>query len=397
MCRTNPFPRRSIVRLRNVNERERVNSNSTFAWLTSSQSSANDFGGEIIFPGESGARAGEDVLGDNQAAGGGGGSGQRGMVLCFGSLAWETRTRWYQKSLKENPTHLVYLPASRSVVVACRENGSPVDSPAREPGGVHHSGDNDDSTCDHLVSSTLRVFDAETLEERYMDGCPVRLRPGVMITALTQIGLDPSTRLAYRRVAASTLEGSMTSARRPLALAGAAGNKPLHDAAAVGGDAIAVACCSENADLGDRAQEPGTKWPDDARSSFVSSVSTVATLPRDVQSQATGTDSPSEDPEGSPLATTIAAFEVISCRNPRDTLTSCSDAQTVGGLKESEAVSRDHDAYISETSLEPLTASGEVSGACFCLEALGGHLVVAAIDDKLVVFGLMGITKDQPR
>lgn len=230
-------------------------------------------------------------------------------ILCFGSLDWETRGRiWYKRILPMDimPTALLYVPTTRSIVVACR-------------GSINSS--NDNTSCDgkavlvgtrrannttqdrqvSVVASSLRVFSADTLEER--PGDAVYLRPGIRITGLSRLGVEPVTKLSLR-----TSPGSDYSARRTKntlrdtgAAAGGIGvglETTIGAAAAVGGDAIAVACCFHAGD-GEESlnmSNKGKRRPT-------------------MQKQAAGGSTMTNSTLSTATTTVVAAFEVVAWGN----------------------------------------------------------------------------------
>eukprot|EP00903_Cladosiphon_okamuranus_P007632 g7401.t1 len=194
-------------------------------------------------------------------------------------------------------------------------------------------------------ASCLRIFDADTLEERPGSSTsPFRLRPGVRVTGVALLpGLDGPLGAAAPNPLARPHPRPVTPAA----------------AAAVGGDVVAVACYScTSATAGQSAERP-EGGGGGAR------------------------------PAAAGVTTVVAAFEVVAYRGndagaaaageegeePRDTADGIGDGGHEGG-----------DAIV----LAALAASPEMAGAWFGLETLGKRCVAGSADDRLVVLGWEG-------
>lgn len=277
------------------------------------------------------------------------------LSLCFGSVDdIEPRGRCSHKPLPWTPTHLVYVPTSRSIVVACDTSSDETTQDSHPPSGetstptgatpAPRCGTEEQTASLSTAASSrstsrLRVFDADTLEER-PGTRPLCLRPGVRVTgaALLPGPVGPLGAAASNRFARSV---------------------PAEAAAAVGGDVVAVACCScaPTAEPEERFGGSGSHRP------------------------AAG------------VTTIVAAFEVVACGNGREAVGDDVELPrrtadgVVGGGRE-----RDDD-----THLAAIAASPEMAGAWFGLESLGKRFVAGSADDRIAILGWEGCEKQSIR
>lgn len=311
------------------------------------------------------------------------------LFLSVGTLSKHPRGQCHKKSLPLRPTHLVYVPTTRSIVVACDVYGDKTAAVAEDAtnGALRDEAERQVFSTPSC-SSSLRVFDADTLEER--PGGPLHLLPGVRVTGMALLGVDPLCNASREAGAGATPWAD-----------GEGGNPP---AAAVGGDVVAVACCSE------RACGEGTPRRDDGRQrehdegvqqhrgSGVSSSSVAAAVAiaadnaaENASANPAGADvdhaaNNAVDAECKPdtLVTVIAAFEVVACASHAAT-------GAEGGIGRGASRCKVPDGNVgSGTLLAPLAVAPEMEGVCFSLKTLSGRFVAASADDKVVVFGWGG-------
>ena len=276
-----------------------------------------------------------------------------GLLLCLGKLDWESRGRFQKKSLLQTPTHLLYVPVTRSIVVACldharRKAGSSF--PNDDPGSLEPM----QPTLPSLASS-LRVFDADTLDER--PGGPLHLHPGIRVTGLATLGLNEQWKVPVWTATARNRDRKYEDI----------------PSAAVGGDIIAVACCYDDHDGHPRGVN--------GEFTHMSAVS-IADF---------------DDP--TTLKTVVAAFEVVAYtdqnaegnstgRKTDDTgMDSVSKTCTFGRHVGHTGIT---DSTRGSTSLESLAASTAMAGACFSLETIDCCFVAMALDDNVLVLGWSG-------
>lgn len=277
-----------------------------------------------------------------------------GLSLSFGSLDdKELRGRCSHKPLPWTPTHLVYVPTSRSIVVACHTSsdkrklcshaGETATTTGASPAPRCGTGQAIPLPVPASSSSfsSLRIFDADTLEER-PGTSPLCLLPGVRVTG---VALLPGL-------------GSPLGAAAPNDLVSPNPRLVPAAAAAVGGDVVAVACCSctPTTETEERLGSSGTR------------------------------------PAGR-VTTVVAAFEVVACGN---------DGGVVVG--DGELPHHTTDRFDSggreggdDTGLAALAASPEMAGAWFGLETLGKRFVAGSTDDRIVVLGWEGCEQQGTR
>eukprot|EP00752_Nemacystus_decipiens_P002970 g2759.t1 len=339
VCRTGRQPRRSVVSLpqRKTSERSNGRIRPQFSWLTTEH--------PAVEPGGHSGGDGERAIGMETS---------RGVLLSFGSLDdIEPRGRCSHKPLPWTPTHLVYVPTSRSIVVAChtssdkREQDSPTagkttinagTAPAPRCGAQQPAPPSIAASRTRNSASCLRIFDADTLEVRPGTG-PLCLRPGVRITG---VALLPGLGCPV---------GGAAPSRFPRLV-------PATAAAAVGGDVVAVACCScaSTTESEERLRGSGAR-------------------------PAAG------------VTTVVAAFEVVASGGN-------GGGGTVG--EDGEFSSRTADGIVGGgrdcgdgTRLAALAASPEMAGAWFGLETLGKQFVAGSVDNRIIVLGWEGCQEQQ--
>lgn len=268
-----------------------------------------------------------------------------GLSLSFGSLDdSEPRGRCSHKPLACTPTHLVYVPTSRSIVVACHtssdnrkassHHGDTAANSGATPapcGGTEQAVSPSTAASSYSASS-LRIFDADTLEERQSTS-PVSLLPGVRVTGMA---LLPG--LGGPLGATAPSHPSCPNPRSAPTMA-----------AAVGGDVVAVACCVSTAETEERL-----RWREGARAESVTTV--------------------------------VAAFEVVARGNDGGAVSDEAGAHfhTTGGIDGSSCEGRD------DTGLAALAASPAMAGACFGLETLGKRFLAGSSDDRIIILGWEG-------
>ncbi|CAM9823710.1 unnamed protein product [Scytosiphon promiscuus] len=225
----------------------------------------------------------------------------RQLSLCFGTLhGGEPQGAVCSKTpLPWTPTHLVYVPVTRSIVVA---HGMRLSSSSLLPS-----------------SSTLRIYDADTLQERPGIG-PLRLLPGVRVTGMALLPGFPSI---FRGKAASSAAFIAAQGLPQIDAKGLRLPMPA-EAAAVGGDAIAVACC-KSVDPGSTKQEESQRESNgdgglrrhdrDKRQAPVrKDLSHVDAVPsRKFATTASAPDRPAPSiGKAASVVTVLAAFEVVA-------------------------------------------------------------------------------------
>lgn len=288
-----------------------------FAWLTTTEDSQRDFETNLGFDG--------NIYDD---------TGFRGLLLCLGKLDREPRGSFQKKTLLQTPTHLLYAPVTRSIVVACQDNTSGDDG-RRGVGPVPPS-------CPSL-SCSLRVFNADTLDER--PGGPLHLIPGVKVTGMASLDLKERWKPPGQTTSLCDRNSIGVDISSP----------------AVGGDVVAVACCFET------NRDRNLACTDDS------------------------TD----------IKTVVSAFEVVAYADC-SVMGGESSRPTDGVDQGPRDISRTHasaarmeqtrtiDDIKSCTSLEPLSASTEMTGACFNLEPLDRCFVAMSLNDAVLVLGWSG-------
>ncbi|CAM9404952.1 unnamed protein product [Ectocarpus fasciculatus] len=369
------YPRQSIVHLP---QRKTVTASinpagEQFAWLTTAEPTRRSRASSSYFDAESR----EDSCCEADI---GGKVSPRELSLSFGTL--DEREPLGQLCRKTpvpwTPTHLLYVPATRSIVVACNTNESEGDednltTTARATAAPIHRARQDmpPSLPTGSSMSTLRIFDAETLEERPGAG-PLQLRAGVRVTGIALLSC-PRGGAGLRRTRAPDAQGAPRIDEIPMA---------------VGGDVVTVSCCSfakegstTTTDNGPEAVDGGVlgcadeeKAPAPVGVTFGGS---GADLPLNSPTAAIPTSSATSPPPAPPppppppplppgtagVKMVIAAFEVVAYST---------DGRGCG------------------MELAALAASPEIAGACFGLKALGNRFVVASADDRVIVFGWNG-------
>lgn len=244
-------------------------------------------------------------------------------VLCFGFLNWEARGRIWRKRISPTdmmPTAIVYVPTTRSIVVACRGSCSnSCDDNAPCVGNIARVGTR--RACktprDHqpnVVVSSLRVFSVDTLEER--PGEAFYMRPGIRITGLARLGVKSTTRISLRSNHSVRQTKSMP---RGAGTATDSGERVGQDmnidtAAAIGGDAIAVACCFHMGDDGEALNitHKGKRNSGMQKHEAGEATVTNSTLFTSGDDWNDGIDSVQDC---AATATIVAAFEVVACGN----------------------------------------------------------------------------------
>jgi len=336
----------------------------------------------------------------------------RWLSLSFGKLDdIEPRGRRFEKPLPWTPTHLVYAPTSRSIVVVghhtkdennCKPtagittHGSaiPASRSGGEPGVFLHM-----PAPRFSRLSSLRIFNADTLEER-PGGGPLHLLPGVRVTGIT---VFPGRGRNGNFLNVPMRKGS---SRDPFA--------PQTVASAVGGDVVAVACCrcaatttgeqQASGGLHGGGEEGEGRWEQPGKKTS----STIAVTPSGwgpaaAATRANETAALSYSSRAALVTTVIAAFEVIA--HGADGV---DDGGRITGKlldRTGEGIDGDYagngrflasgDDHVGRESdggmfMAALAASSEMEGACFCLEALGERFVAGSTDDKIVVLGWEG-------
>lgn len=355
MCKPSLHSRRtSVVNLPRYKCGKRISaSGGDFAWLTSTRhpnsihSSRND--------GRVSGGANRKGKHDTHNAG-----CSRGLVLSFGTLDKELRGQRHKRALQQEPTHIVYVPVTRSIVVAFCGGKDEEETLCAESAGA--SGGEPGQTRPvswNIFLCSLRVFDADSLDER--PGGPLLLLPGVRITGIAPLGTSVPSGVplgtSVRVVGQDT------------------------PAAAVGGDVIAVACCCAPTLFADSEDQTGChatrkNGPDD-----------------------TGF-SEQRDPDND-LVTFISAFEVVA--HGKDGVVDNKSNKQTGGSAECRRETSPTNASVSScesnivdddcwggTFLAPLAGLAELAGSCFNLKVLGTRYVAASVNDKVVVMGLVG-------
>ncbi|CAM9384098.1 unnamed protein product [Ectocarpus sp. 6 AP-2014] len=375
VSRMGGYPRQSVVHLP-----QKVTASGTtgekFAWLTTaeptrrSRATTRSRVSSSYFDGESRGHS-------RWEAGIGGKISSRELSLSFGTLdESEPRGQLCRKSpLPWTPTHLLYVPATRSIVVACHTNGENdgdedhLTTTARAAAApIQRARQNMPSSLPTGSSkSRLQIFDADTLEERPGAG-PLQLQPGVRVTGIALLSC-PGGGGGLRQALAPVAQGAPRIDEIPMA---------------VGGDVVTVSCCScvkegttATTDNGQEAVDGGVqgcveeKAPAPVGSTFRGS---GADSPLNASTAAIPTSSATPPPPPPPpppplpsgtasVKTVIAAFEVV-------------------------AYSTDDCGCGME--LAAIAASPEIAGACFGLKALGNRFVVASADDRVIVLGWKG-------
>lgn len=325
------------------------------------------------------------------------------LHLSVGVLDWDLRGRCYTNFAREifTPTHVIYAPRTRSIIVACRDNNFGTSTGIGIEGRdktltPHTSGSSTEDPLDggkprpsvltpsSIPLSTLRVFATDTLKER--PGGPLRLLPGLRITGITLLGVPeiPPTSKSLRTTRAG---------ERSDRYGGSQSDRPNP---AVGGDVVAVSCCRVNSMKSELDGAGGVHNLD-------ANVAAPRWATAAGAADATAGGRTPEKDTCSLFSTVIMAFEVVAFGN------TCIAKETCGEQRESHShgdvpkVARFSDCFgrcvpredvREETILAPLAASTGMAGACFCLESLGAYHVVAAIDDKVAIFGWNGRGSD---
>lgn len=292
MCRTGPHPRRSIVSLRNPCDGA-AGGKPTHAWITTA---AIPRSVEDILHDDTSKRSGSNVrLGEGQS------------ILCFGFLHLETRGRWYKRLLptKVTPTALLYVPTTRSIVMACQDSHSSDDSYSSieegTPVGPRKASTRAKDGHTNNAVSNLRIFSAHTLEER--EGEAVYLQPELRITNISRIGVDVSNKLLLRASSRKDYDerGTESSSKKSKSTTCGVDTRLKSKegaTAAVGGDVIAVACC-RHADNGGgdfNTAGQGERCPSMKKQAGVST---------------------SNSCDGGTTTTVLATFEVVACGSDR--------------------------------------------------------------------------------
>lgn len=266
--------------------------------------------------------------------------------MCLGKLDWELRGSFQKKTLLQTPTHLLYAPVTRSIIVACHDYAYDKTSGDDDRCGVRPV----PPSCPSL-SCSLRVFNVDTLDER--PGGPLHLIPGVRVTGMASLDLKERWKPPGRTTPIYDRNGIGVNI----------------SSAAVGGDVIAVACCFET--NRDRRQNENLACTEDDST--------------DIET----------------LRTVVSVFEVVAYGDC-STVGEESSRPTDGVDQGRRRVSRTHASAArmeqtgtsndikSYTSLEPLAASTEMTGACFNLEPLDRCFVAMSLNDMVLVLGWSG-------
>ncbi|CAM9475795.1 unnamed protein product [Ectocarpus sp. 4 AP-2014] len=373
VSRMGRYPRQSVVHLP-----QKVTASATagqkFAWLTTAEPTRRPRASSSYFDAEGRGHS-------SWEAGIGGKITSRELSLSFGTLdGSEPRGQLCRKSpLPWIPAHLLYVPATRSIVVACHTNGEnegdedKLATTARVTAApIHRAGqDMPSSLPTGSGMSRLQIFDADTLEERPGAG-PLQFQPGVRVTGIALLPC-PGGGGGLRQTLAPAAHGAPRIDEIPMA---------------VGGDVVTVSCCScvkegstAMTDNGQEAVDGGVqgyveeKAPAPVGATFGGSGAdsplnaSAAVIPT---SSSTSPPVPPPPPPSPPpplpsgtagVKTVIAAFEVV-------------------------AYSTDDCGCGME--LAAIAASSEIAGACFGLKALGNRFVVASADDRVIVLGWNG-------
>lgn len=381
VCETGCHPRQSVVYLpHGGGGTERGGAGGKFAWLTAKESSTQD---TTPRPSSSTAGVGGNDATKSDCAGiSRDKTPPRWLFLSVGTLSKQPRGQCYKKTLPLSPTHVVYVPTTRSIIVACDDYRGKTTAVAEAATRGASLGEAQQVCSPPSCTSSLQVFDADTLEER--PGGPLHLLPGVRVTGMALLGLDP-----FPIVSRETGTGAT-----PWADGG--GSPP---AAAVGGDVVAVACCSarrcaEGTPRDDHGrqrehEEVRQHWVNGVTSGCIVATAAIAADNANANAVDVNIDHASKnavDDECKPdaLVTVLAAFEVVACASQVAT-------GAEGGIGRSASRCKVADGNVgSGTILAPLAAAPEMEGVCFSLKTLSGRFVAASADDKVVVFGWGG-------
>ena len=377
VCGTGCHPRQSVVHLpHGGGGTERGGAGGKFAWLTAKESPTQDANPR---PSSSTAGVGGDDTTKNDYAGiSRDKTPPSWLFLSVGALSKQPRGQCYKKPLPLSATHLLYVPTTRSIVVACDDHRSKATAVAEAVASGASRGEAEQQVFPPPnFTSSLRVFDADTLDER--PGGPLQLLPGVRVTGMAHLGHDP-LRCVPREMD--------TGAATPWA---DGGESP--PAAAVGGDVVAVACSSA------RAWAEGTPRDDDGRqreheevrqhrvngvTSGCIAADSANANGADIDIDYAASNADHDECKSDALVSVLAAFEVVACASHVAT-------GAEGGIGRSASRCKVANGKMgSGTILAPLAAAPEMEGVCFCLKTLSGCFVAASVDDKVVVFGWGG-------
>lgn len=434
VCRAGRHSHSNFVHLRQSKMRT-ANSGGEFAWLTTDEPATQRTTPRPNFDAEGrtgcGSWGGEtSICMDSYASTRLDKDSSRGLSLSFGSLDdSKPRGRCRKKPLSWTPTHLVYVPVTRSIVVACysssghgtnnanmdNKNTSDTDAISSSLCGT------DQETCSSPYatrlssSSSLRIFDADTLEER-SGGSPLRLLPGVRVTGIALLASPGGDGALQKLPVGSTATAAQAvpqidgyDRRLPLESDGAA-------SAAVGGDVVAVACCSCASTTTETGRKEGydggvvsEEFKELEQPGMGSHEASGSGGPKYCGTSSTAADGnmtvPSPSPSKTLVTTVLAAFEVVACGYDGVAVKGDGGITATGELPhgimdgvDSDGAKRpsvgcDGDGDSEGEGgiiLAALAASPEMAGAWFGLEALGKRFVAASTDDKVVVFGWKG-------
>lgn len=333
VCQGSHHPRRNVVNLPcGKTTRQQWDNSGNFAWLTLEEPATQYTKGKYSTNAEGHHQTGVTERSHSSSCSNAPEKESFSrLALSFGVLDWKSRARYYKKPLLFTPTHLVYAPASRSIVVVCYGNAT---------GKVAEK---------NIFASSIRIFDVGTLEER--PGGPLFLLPGVRITGIALLGINSPLQVSQE-----------TSAR-----VGHVEGYEHFPTTAIGGDVIAVACCSAPVD--EKCVRHRQQLQRNARDTIFS------------RTVAGGKDK--TNPNTS--STTVAAFEVVGCGSEVNF-----DRSGGHGIEDSDGGENSSNGSGDCTFLASLAASSKMAGACFCLEALGSCSVAASSDDRVAVFGWTG-------
>ncbi|CAM9107800.1 unnamed protein product, partial [Hapterophycus canaliculatus] len=296
---------------------------------------------------------------------------QRELSLCFGTF--HGSEPWgglcHKTPLPWTPTHLVYVPVTRSIVVAFQTSSDDVELYRSSAAGAQPRDTQTEarplSSSLLSSSSTLRIYDADTLEERPGTG-PLRLLPGVRVTGMALLPGYPrifgGTATTSTAIAAAQVIARIDRHGRNFA-------RPA-EASAVGGDVIAVACYNS-------AKTTSTKEVENGRNSTGDG----------------GFGWHDEDEGRTPGSERLNRSDVLPSRSAPTTVPSAvSDEPHPSSGKAASAVTvlAAYEVVAFSTTLTPLAASPEMVGACFSVEALGTRFVAVSNNERVVVFGWEG-------
>lgn len=377
MCRTKRHPRLSVVHL--PHSTGDSDTGDDFAWLVTQERDSHDtISNSHIHDGRDEDGSGVSNLRSSNCDAHNSSASSRRLLLCLGTLDWEPRGRYHRRPLPWVPTHLAYVAITRSIVVAGYENSDNNDNAAA---GAYRDSVTQLQTTP-CCSSVLRIFDADTLEER--PGGPLRFRPGVRVTGIAPLGLGALPNISLRT--------------KPANVVGRSGKNIDLPAAAVGGDVVAVASCCTAAVIGEQREDNVNNNKRRGRRALPQREGTSTA--DGISGGGTTAVADEIDPDG--LVTVVTAFEVVACGSEGTVGVGVGGGHgRVAGSRETPVSRVCVDDSCTQpkasdrgnggaTFLAPLAASTEMAGACFCLRAVGTCFLAASVNDRTVIFGWEG-------